>query len=247
MIYHDILGVNVLANASQIEDAYNNRIDSLKKSKFDIECPDLYLRKVQELANAKAKCLAYIKEPFVKKAELESKECAKKVFSPNVSYSCCCCDGVCKGCCIAIAVAAIVESICKVIKFYKDKQDKAELRQQEVERNRQARVLQERRARESQERLRLNHELMDTKQKFEEARRKHEEIKTRFSEFEPKLNIINEFLHSNGVWVDLKRSGAYVSLFQQTENAKNEEDRYKGKIRRIESDLHRLDERGIGR
>lgn len=245
MIYHDILGVNIIASASQIEDAYQNHIDALKKSRFDIECPELYSRKVRELSNAKAECLAYIKEPFLKKAELETKECAARAFSPNVSYSCCCGDDKCWTCCTICFVTIAVIGFVSLFDWCKKQNEKAELRRQENERKQQTHVLYERRDRENEERIRLNSEMIDTKQMFEDARREHEELKTRLSEFESKITIINNFLHDNGVSADLKQSAAYVSLLQQTENALNEERRHENRIREIESELQQFEEHEI--
>lgn len=244
MIYHDVLGVTVLANSTQIEEAYNNRIDALKKSKFDIDCPAQYSRKVKELSNAKEECLSYISKPFREKVVLEADECMNRALSPNVTNSCCCGQG-CETFCTVTCWIAVIGAGIGIAFSIKSKVEKYQNKQRAEEYRRRGEELKERRDRELVESASLNNDLPIVKRQFEEAKCNHTQLRTGLELFESKLSIVSEFLDKNGVSVDLRKSQAYGSLKQQTKSASAEELRLKNEISRIESELKTIEDHDI--
>lgn len=238
MRYHDVLGVSVTANETQINNAYNKHIEALNNSGFSSTRPELYSRRVTELTTAKDECIEYINMPFAKKMELETKECVNNFSSPHVLNSCCCCCD--EGCCNCILIGAMIGGISWVAFWCKGVIDEKEAQYQAEERKRRIAELNNRYERERSEAIKLNNQLPTAKSEYQEACRKHEQIKTRLEAFESQISIINTFLDTNGVNVDLKETSAYRTLYQQRSSASNEENRLRSKVRDIESNLETI-------
>lgn len=238
MRYHDILGVSVTANEMQINDAYNKNIEALNNSGFSSTRPELYSRRVIELTTAKDECIEYINMPFAKKVELETKACVNNFSSPHVLNSCCCCCN--DGCCSCILIGAMIGGISWAAFWCKGVIDEKEAQRQAEERKRRIAELNKRYEQESSEAIQLNNQLPTAKSQYQKACRKHEQIKTRLEAFESQITIINTFLDTNGVNVDLKETSAYRTLYQQCSGASNEEYRHRSRISDIESNLETI-------
>lgn len=234
MRYHDVLGVSTTANETQINNAYNKNIEALNNSGFSSTRPELYSRRVTELTTAKEKCIEYIKMPFAKKMELETKECVNNFSSPHALNSCC-------WFCDCILIGAMIGGISGVVFWYKDVIDKKEAQRQAEERESRIAELYNRYERERHEAIQLNNQLPIAKSQYYEAYNKHERIKTRLEAFESKISIINTFLDTNGVNVDLKETSAYRTLYQQRSSASNEACFLESQISDIESNLETIE------
>lgn len=240
MRYHDVLGISVTSNEAQINDAYNRSIEALNNSGFETTHPELFNRKIQELSKAKDECIEYISMPFARKMEIETKECVNNMSSPNVLHSWCCCGDGCGTCCICILVGAGIGGICWIGGKCQQAAEANEQRRRAEERNRRIAELNARYERESTEAIQLNNQLPTAKSQYQEACRKHEQIKTRLESFESQISIVNTFLNTNGVNVDLKETSAYRSLSQQRSSASNKEYRFRSRISDIESNLETI-------
>lgn len=240
MRYHDVLGVSVTSNEVQIIDAYNRSIEALNKSDFETTHPELFNRKVQELSKAKDECLEYISMPFARKMEIETNECVNNISSPNVLHSWCCCSDGCAACCTVIGVGALLGGIGGIGCRCQQAMEVSEQRRQAEERDRRIAELNTRYEQESSEAIQLNNQLPTTKSQYQEACRKHEQVKARLEAFESQISIVNTFLNTNGINVDLKETSAYRSLFQQHSSACNEEHRFRSRISDIESNLETI-------
>lgn len=237
MRYHDVLGVLTTANETQINNAYNKNIEALNNNGFSSTRPELYSRRVTELTTAKDECIEYIKMPFAKKMELETKECVKKFSSPHALNSC---YGCCEGCCSCILIGAIIGGISWVVFSCKEAIDKKEAKHQEKERERRIAELNNRYEQESNDAIQLNNRKLFVDSQHKKAKSKHDDLKTSLEAFESQISIINTFLDTNGINVDLKETSAYRTLYQQCSSASNEEYLCQSELIDIDSELETI-------
>jgi len=240
MRYHDVLGVSVTANETQINNAYNKNIEALNNSGFSSTRSELYSRRVTELTTAKDKCIEYINMPIAKKMELEVKECVNNFSSPNVLNSCCC-EACCEGCCSCILCGAMIGGISGIAFGCKRIIDKLETKRQNEERERRIAELDERYERERIEAIQLKNQQPIAESQYKEATFEHKQIEERLEIFESLISIINTFLDTNGVNVDLKETSAYRALYQQCSDAFNEENRLVDIVSYIDSKIETID------
>lgn len=202
MIYHDILGINILADTTQIENAYSKCIDSLIINKYDTECPALYYRKVKELSDARDRCLAYTQKTFREKTKLETHECFNRAFSSNVTNSCGC--GTC--CSVIFVITGIITglSVTFGIQSSKEKQ-KEEADWRELQSKYQ-----------EGQRLKptLNNKHAEMLSKIEVCKNDLKIINENLNELEGLSAIVGQFMEENGVKVNLYETPAYSGIIR---------------------------------
>lgn len=227
MIYHDILGINILADTTQIENAYSKCIDSLKINKYDTECPALYYRKVKELSDARDRCLAYTQKTFREKTRLETHECFNRAFSSNVTNSCGC--GTC--CSVIFVITGIITGlgvafgIKSSIEKSKEEDDWRELQSEYQEGQRR--------------KPKLNNEHAELLSEIKVYKNNLKAINENLNELEGLFTIVGQFMEENGVKVNLKETRAYSDIIR---NKMEIQEKEKIKQKKLEEKLSECQE-----
>lgn len=260
MIYHDILGVNVLADSAKIESAYQKRVVQLNESNLKIKAPLIYNHKIKELETAKKECLNYMRKPFSQKTKIELSECVNRAVSPNTTNSCCCgegCGTCCTCACIGILIAigySIFEAINNTIQSAKRQREiqrqNEERRQNELEqerlREKQNQKYQELCVRKQEDNLKfadLSYRMPDVEASYKTAESELKKINSQFLDIEKNITIVNDFFIVNGVNVNLKEASPYIELVDKRKNIIMVEERFRREYVEIKMAIETIERR----